>query len=305
MKFDMNKKMVMGIVAAVIIIGLVIDAITFIQSHERGLRFTMGAISEEVLQPGVRITFPIFQNIKKISLRPTQIDNKIEVGPNGAITKDNQTIGSTNQIFFVYKEKLLVPMWKEYGKEKMTSLVISSIEESFKTTIGTYTIFEVPINQDKIRKDSYKDAKAKLAQYPIELTELRITNYDWSDEFDKQIAQTMEKAQQVKQKEQELAMKEFESQKIVKEAEANKTATIRAAEGEKEKTKLEAEAKILRGEGIRKFNESIRATQEIEIKLRELEIEFERVKKWNGQYVPNNNYGPIPFQTGSTQGMVK
>ena len=28
----------------------------------------------------------------------------------------------------------------------------------------------------------------------------------------------------------------------------------------------------------------------------------ERIAKWNGEYVPTNNYGPIPVQTGGVQG---
>lgn len=33
---------------------------------------------------------------------------------------------------------------------------------------------------------------------------------------------------------------------------------------------------------------------ELEIELKKLEIEKIKAEKWNGQYVPINNYGPIP-----------
>ena len=39
---------------------------------------------------------------------------------------------------------------------------------------------------------------------------------------------------------------------------------------------------------------------ELEIALKELEIEKLRVEKWNGVYVPINNYGPIPVQTSAS-----
>jgi hypothetical protein len=38
------------------------------------------------------------------------------------------------------------------------------------------------------------------------------------------------------------------------------------------------------------------------LKLKALDIEATRVDKWDGHYVANNNYGPIPVQTGSIQG---
>jgi len=147
-----------------------------------------------------------------------------------------------------------------------------------------------------------------LKQYPVILTDMKLTNYDWSDEFDKQIALTMEKAQQVKQKDQELQITQLEAQKKVKEAEAEKTALITKAEGEKQATItaaeaekqaaiLGADAKAAEGEGIRKYNQSLAATLEIQLQLRKLDIEMTRVQKWNGQYVPNNRYGPIPVDT--------
>jgi len=276
--------------------------IVFIQSHERGLRFTMGKISNTILESGVQFKLPFFQTIETIPIRPQQMDWSIEVGPDGAITKDNQTMGALGSVFFVYNESELPHMWKDYGIDKIRQLVSTGVKESFKSSVGQNTIFDISVNQEIIRNKTIEIVKTKLANYPIKVTELRVTNYDWNDDFDKQIQETMKKAQQVKQKEQELKMTEIDAQKKVKIAEADKQAKIENATGDKESIRLLAEAKVLEGIGLQKYNESIRATQDIEIKLRQLAIEMDRVKKWNGQYVPNNNYGPIPVQTGVVQG---
>ena len=61
----------------------------------------------------------------------------------------------------------------------------------------------------------------------------------------------------------------------------------------------------LKGEGIRKYNQAITANpknMELEIKLKELEIEKLRVEKWNWEYVSNNNYMPVPYNYGNLQG---
>jgi len=42
----------------------------------------------------------------------------------------------------------------------------------------------------------------------IELSDFKLTNFDWSEDFDAQIKATMQRAQQVKQKEQELLITE-------------------------------------------------------------------------------------------------
>jgi regulator of protease activity HflC (stomatin/prohibitin superfamily) len=194
-------------------------------------------------------------------------------------------------VFYTYDQNKLVSVYKDFGEDKLKSIISTTLKESFKGVVGNYTIFELPVKQDEIRSRTYVQMKEKMAGYPINITELKTVNYDWSDEFDKQIAETMSRAQQVKQAEQQLLIVQQQAQKIVKEAEAAKEAA-----------RLNAEAKALEGEGVRKYNDSVAINWAIELKKLELAIELKRVEKWNGQYVANNNYGPIPVETGSLQG---
>lgn len=315
----MNKKLIFGEIIAVVIILFMITCSPFevVKSEQKGLKFTFGEISNEILEPGLKFKWPIVQDIKKINMRAEKIDFDIEVGTNGAITKDNQTIGSTLEAFYRYKASGLVTMWTEYGEQKIRELVKSTTTESFKAIVGTYVIFDLPINREEIRNKVFTQIKEKLANYPVELVELKIVNYDWSDDFDKQIKVTMDKAQQVrqkeqdvKQKEQDLLMDKIEQQKKVIAAQSKRDADIAAAEGEKQSMILKAQgeyeasvlrkdAKIQDGLGIKKYNEYIASTLQIELQLRELEIRKIEKERWNGQYVPENHYGPIPVQTNS------
>ena len=96
----------------------------------------------------------------------------------------------------------------------------------------------------------------------------------------------MKIAQEAKQQEQQLKKVEIEAQQAVKKAEANKEAE-----------RLNAEAMELKGKWVKAYNDAITSNQrnmELEIELKKLEIEKIKAEKWNGQYVPINNYGPIP-----------
>lgn len=286
-------------IIAVIAMLFIIKPFEVVPAGSKGLMFTLGAIDDKAISPGMVFLIPFVQELKIISLRPIQVDTKVDVGLNGAITKDNQTIGVTMVFFYKYKEDQLIEMYSKFGEDKIKSIITTTGLESFKTDIGNYDIFSVAMRQDEIRKNTFNMIKDKMVLYPIEVTEFKITNYDWSDEFDTQIAETMHRAQQVKQKEQELLVTEQEAQKKVKTAEADKQALITTAEGEKAAAQLRADAKASEGDGIRKFNESVQKNMELEVKLRQLEIEKIKAERWNGQYVPTNNYGPIPVQTGS------
>lgn len=193
-------------------------------SGSKALRFTMGALGEEELSEGVNYKFPIIQQLKTISIRPQEIIVKVEVGPSAAITRDNQSVGATISIFYRYQEGQLVKLWRGIGIEQMENIITKTALEDYKKSIGNHTIFDIAADQEKIRNDVAEKIRANLSSYPVEVTEVKITNYDWSESFEKQIEETMHRAQQVKQKQQELLITEQEAQKKVKQAEADKTA---------------------------------------------------------------------------------
>lgn len=269
-----------------------------VPAGSKGILITFGDAQKD-LNAGLHLIVPIAQNIKTITLKPIYSDYEIEAAANGALTSDNQTIGLKMTYFFKYNPSKIISVYKEFGEDQIKQIISKSAIECIKEEIGKYTIYTIAANQNKIQTNVYTSLKSRLLDYPIDLTELKITNYDWSDDFDHQIKETMNKAQAVKQKEQELLMSEQEAQKAVKTAEAQKTAMILQAQGDSATAALRAKAKELEGEGIRKFNEAVSKNTSLEIELRKLEIEKIKAEKWNGQYVSTNNYGPIPIQNGS------
>ena len=126
---------------------------------------------------------------------------------------------------------------KEYGFDVLKGKVEKDAIEAFKQTIGQYTIFDVAQKQEEIRVLVAKSLIGKIGAYPIIIDDLKVTNYDRSEEFDKQIGLTMQIAQETKQQEQQLKKVEVEAQQAVKRAEANRQAEA-----------LNAEAMKLKGE---------------------------------------------------------
>jgi len=287
----MIKKIVVWVVAFILLILVITSRpITKIKSSERGIIYQRGAVQSILLKEWIHITMPFRTDVEVVSITPREMDVSVPVNSNWAITKDNQTIWASLTLFYKYDENTLIDMAKNYGQQAVQDKLYRDTMEAFKQTVGLYTIFDLAQNQEKIRQEVIIAFQKKIWKYPVTFVDLKLSNFDWSEAFDKQIAETMQIAQQAKQKEQEVKVSELEAQKIVKQAEANKQAAA-----------LNADAKALEWEWIRKYNESITANEknmELEIKLKQLEIEKMRVEKWNGQFVSQNNYGPIPVNVG-------
>jgi len=287
----MIKKIVVGVIAFVLIILVVTSRpVTKIKSSERGIVYKRWAVQSIVLKEWIHITMPFSTEVDVISVTPQAMDVSVPVWSEWAITKDNQTIWANLTLFYRFDENTLIDMAKNYWQAAVKDKLYRDTMEAFKQTIGQYTIFDVASNQEKIRQEVIVAFQKKIWNYPATFVDLKLSNFDRSDAFDAQIAETMQIAQQAKQKEQEVKVTELEAQKIVKQAEANKQAEA-----------LNADAMALKWEGIKKYNEAITANpknMELEIRLKELEIEKMKVEKWNWQYVSQNNYGPIPVDVG-------
>jgi regulator of protease activity HflC (stomatin/prohibitin superfamily) len=289
-------------IAILVIIILTCNPITIIGASSRGVRLFLGAAGNETLQPGLQLHAPLVGKIQTYSIEPRQVDIKIPVGTNGAISKDNQTLGFVGTVFWTFDEARIPEIAKGYSEAGLRQIINDNVIVSLKTIIGNYSIFDIANQQDEINKRAFAYLTEKALQYPVKITQLNISNWDWSEQFDAQIEETMKISQQVRKAEQELLVVEQETQRQIKEANARRDAQITLAEGEKRKIELEAEArliaaqkdaesKIAEGQGIAEYNRLVATNQAIEVRLRELEIQKIRAEKWDGREIPET----VPF----------
>lgn len=323
------KKLIVAGVSLLLVLFLVLNSCSTVKSTERAVSVMFGKVQEDKdIHAGLNFKIPFIESIKKYSIEPNQLNMVIEPSINGALTRDNQTVGTTLKIVWKYDENKIVEIAKNYSEKKLENIVLTISEAGAKNIIGQYDIFSLAEKQETLSRE----IKARMEEiisdnnYPLVVVDVQTTNFDWSDEFDRQIALTMNRAQEVKQSQQELEKTKIESQKQVAEAEAKRASDIARAEGEQKAAilraegmkqasiaqaeadlrtaELRAEAKIVEGDAIKKYNESIKSSLDVELALREIEIEKIRVSRWNGVYVPNNMYGPIPVNTtGGVKGM--
>lgn len=299
-----QKTMIVIGAIAVIIITMTMAGFDTIQQRERGVEYFLGKRVGEKIMPGVKWHAPFVSEIKKYPITPKNAGIKFSYGQDAAVTKDMQSIGLEANITYKYDEANILRIADEFGDSIIEDTFKRNLAPAVKTVIGKYSIYDVTAQQDEITKEVQTEFTRIMAELnmPVIIMKVSVSNFDWSPDFDRSIQQTMQSAQEAKKAEQDLKIVEVNSQKRVKEANAELEAQKLKAEAMRVTAQGEADSKRIEGQGIADYNKSIASNQQLELKLKELEIERLRVAKWDGHYVPTNNYGPIPIQQGGMQG---
>ncbi|MCR5289995.1 MAG: prohibitin family protein [Treponema sp.] len=280
-------------IAVLLLIVVVIfsNAVTVVAPNERGVIVELGKIKEGVIQPGVKVHVPFISQVRKFRLEPKTYEVTFTVGGDGAITKDMQTVGATVAVRYIYDETRIMDIVTRYYNDSIIQGAMKdNVKASLKETTGKYSIYELVEQQNKITNEVANAMLTRMADYPIAISQTTITNWDWSDDFDRQIKETANRTQQVRQAEQEANIAAAQAQKLVKEAEAKKQAAELDAQAAVARAQGEADAEKIKADAQAYTNRKISENYNVMKAQWDYEINLERAKRWNGKEVPEAAY---------------
>jgi regulator of protease activity HflC (stomatin/prohibitin superfamily) len=295
------KKIIISIVITLSVLVVGINSCSVIDPNERGIDVKLGQMQDVIIQPGLHWKAPFITHTRKFKLEPKVYEVTFSVGNDGAITKDMQTVGATVAVRYVYDESRLKDIVTLYANGSVIeSAMKDNVKASLKETTGKYSIYELVAEQNTITAEVAKAMLDRMANYPISINQTTITNWDWSDDFDRQIKETANRTQQVKQAEQEANIAAAQAQKLVKEAEAKKQAAELDAQAEIARAQGEAEAKKIKADADAYEAKRIAENQQAYQKQWDYEIAKIRAEKWNGVEVSNQSiYVPNTYDLKS------
>lgn len=294
---EIKKKHLISVIVALFVCVTVINSCSTIRQRERGVEYVFGKVKGDVIKPGLKFHTPFITNIQKYSIAPKTFEVTFSVGKDGAITRDMQTVGTTVNVKYAYDELRIMDIATRYGDSVIESAMKSNIIASVKEVVGGYSIYELVEKQPEVTGMVAEAILARMTDYPITISQTTITNWDWSDDFDRQIKETANRTQQVKQAEQEANIAAANAQKLVKEAEAKKQAVQLEAEAALIKAQNEARAKQAEADGIAYYNAKVAQNMTVQQQQWKHEEQMAYYDKWNGilvpQYIPLTAAGGI------------
>lgn len=215
-------------ILAVIFVTLVSQFFVVISPGQVGVQTTLGQISN-IYQPGFYMQLPI---ISSTTLLSTKIEkHQIEAM---AATSNLQDVGAIVAVNYRINNSYdnIHRLYTDFNTEYDTRILDPFTQEAIKSVTAKYEANDLITKRENVRNDIKQHLKDKIEQYGIDIIDLSIVNFSFSQQYSRAIEEKMVADQNRQKAQYELEMRQIEVQKQVVEANASATAKIIAAEAD-------------------------------------------------------------------------
>jgi regulator of protease activity HflC (stomatin/prohibitin superfamily) len=207
-------KIIMSSIISVIILIVIISSFTVVDVGERGLVIGFGKI-RNVLSEGIHIVNPLYR-VDTYNIR----NNKYEAVAESA-SSDLQKAQISVAVNYNIDETKIEEIYKTYGSRFMDRIFVQNVQEAIKSVSAKYTASELITKREQVKSD----IKQKLQDMTVDIvfiTDVAVTNVNFSDSFDSAIESKVKAEQEVLQAKATLEKSKLESEAIKIQAEAIK-----------------------------------------------------------------------------------
>ncbi|MDR0522372.1 MAG: prohibitin family protein [Planctomycetaceae bacterium] len=267
-----NPLAVIAGTAGILLVVCLYYSVSIIQPGSVGIVVRLGEAQPNALEEGIHLVIPFITQVRRLDVKIQKAEVKT-----AAASKDLQTVNAAIVVNYRIDKKNAVTLYREIGTDYLSTVIEPAIQEAFKSDSAKYTAEALITERAEVSIGIKKSISDRAEKFGIMIEAVNITNFDFSQEFNRAIEEKMTAVQKALQAEKELARIKFEAQQKVETAKGE-------AEAIMEKAKAEAEALNLK-------------KQYVTMNL----IWLSAVEKWDGK-LPTHLFGtpPVPvLETGN------
>lgn len=212
---------IVAVITGIIVLNFISDSYYVINPGERGVKVTLGKMSETCIEPGWGFKCPGITTIMRSTVRQDTREVKAE-----CYSADLQQIDMRLKILYRIPEGSVVSVLRDYSGEPFDKLILPRVQEATKEV----TAADIVKTREQIKIAALKSAREKVGNFLI-IEDLVIEDVSLSRELEAAI-----EAKMVQQQEAEKAL--FRKQQAQTDAE---TAII-SAKGQAESIRIQGEA---------------------------------------------------------------
>lgn len=219
MKKIMNEKKYLMIITGVLAVILLFSSVTTIKSGEVGIRVRFGKVVNQQTNEGINFKVPVVEKIEKMNVRV----QKVEV-QTASSSKDLQEVEMSLAVNYQIDKDKARSLYKTVGTGYDEVILEPAIQESIKAVTSKYTAEELITNRSEVSEKCQEELNKKVTKYGLKVNDFNITNFNFSEEFNKAIEEKQVAEQKVLTAKQELEKERIEAEKKIVKAEAEKQA---------------------------------------------------------------------------------
>lgn len=219
MKYLKSKKKIMIVIICLLMFITICSSFTTIESGQVGIRIRFGKVLDSKTSEGVNFKIPFIEEIEKINVKVQKIEVKTS-----SSSKDLQEVNMSLAVNYHIDNKKAIQLYKTVGNGYNEVILQPAIEESIKAITSKYTAEELITNRSDVSNKCMEELSKKVSKYGIIVSDFNITNFSFSEEFDKAIEEKQVAEQKVLTAKQELEKEKIEAEKKIVKAEAEKQA---------------------------------------------------------------------------------
>ncbi len=217
------KRIAVIVLIILVAAAIISSAVCIVPAGHKGVLMNMGAVSEKVLSEGVNIKIPFFQSVEIMDVRVL----KFESEGNASASRDLQQVTSSIAVNYRIDSSSVGELYKNIGPNYQSTVISPAISECVKAVTSRYTAEELITKRSEVSEQMKTMLEDKLSNKYILIDSFNVTDFQFSDAFNKAIEE-----KQIA--EQEALKAQYDLERIKTEAEQ----TVKKAEGEAEAMKV-------------------------------------------------------------------
>ncbi|HJU79353.1 MAG TPA: prohibitin family protein [Nitrososphaeraceae archaeon] len=260
-----NKiKIAAAVITVIIIIVVLAESIVIVEAGHRGVVLYLGAVENRVLGEGVHFITPFVEQVVSMEVRTQKFQAEATAASN-----DLQEVQTVIALNYRIDPQEANKIYQILGVNYADRVISPTIQESVKASVAKFNAEEL-ITKRETAKSVIADAiRSTLSSNNIQVQNVFITDFRFSDAFSNQIEQKVVAFQKFLTEQNNLRAIEVVANQTVAQAEGQARANAARASGE--------------SEAINIITQQLRESPEY--------LQWQAITKWNGQ---------MPYALGSS-----
>lgn len=259
--FTVDTKKIATVIIVLAVIVVALGSYFTVPAGSVAIKLRFGKIIGSYTE-GLHLKLPLIDKVEKFSVRIKKDSFETE-----AFSKDLQSVGLTLAINHRILPETIISVYRNLGPDYTNTVLRPAVEEWTKAVLAKYSAESVISNRVQVAKELDEILKQKMAEKQVVISDVAITNFEFSPQFLKAV-----------------------EEKQIAEQEAKRATNL------VEKVKKEAEQKILQAQAEA---QSLRLQREVVsdnlIRLRQVEAQLKAIEKWDGRMPTYMAGDQMPF----------